>query len=176
MKTSAPSVRFLNETPLFKIPLPSCSSHAGLLSHLSLRRRRRAVPAGLVENGNSGPRRPGKWRSEHGRQRAEKRGSVSCHPSAQGRDVVSLPPVSSIICLLFKLCPLLVVPCWLNLCLPMLRKYFNANLTRNSIGRCCRCMKAVCFCVDLKEKAGAHSFLECELLMRQINNAIKDDR
>lgn len=66
VKTSAPSVRFLNETPLFKIPLPSCSSHAGLLSHLSLRRRRRAEPAGLVENGNSGPRRPGKWRSEHG--------------------------------------------------------------------------------------------------------------
>ncbi|XP_070774565.1 disco-interacting protein 2 homolog C isoform X1 [Enoplosus armatus] len=29
----------------------------GLLTHLSLRRRRRAVPAGMVENGNSGPRR-----------------------------------------------------------------------------------------------------------------------
>ncbi|XP_078029083.1 disco-interacting protein 2 homolog C isoform X8 [Epinephelus lanceolatus] len=29
----------------------------GLLTHLSLRRRRRALPAGMVENGNSGPRR-----------------------------------------------------------------------------------------------------------------------
>ncbi|XP_067331258.1 disco-interacting protein 2 homolog C isoform X2 [Channa argus] len=29
----------------------------GLLTHLSLRRRRRAVPADMVENGNSGPRR-----------------------------------------------------------------------------------------------------------------------
>lgn len=47
-------------TPLFKTPLPSCSSHAGLLTHLSLRRRR-AVPAGMVENGNSRPRRSGKF-------------------------------------------------------------------------------------------------------------------
>uniref|UniRef100_A0A668V7T6 DMAP1-binding domain-containing protein n=1 Tax=Oreochromis aureus TaxID=47969 RepID=A0A668V7T6_OREAU len=56
--------------PLLKTPLPSCSSHAGLLSHLSLRRRR-AVPAGMIENGNSGPRRSGKFQSEHGWWRAQ---------------------------------------------------------------------------------------------------------
>lgn len=38
------------------------------------------MPAGLVENGNSGPRRPGKWRSEHGRQRAEQRGQSPAIP------------------------------------------------------------------------------------------------
>uniref|UniRef100_A0A3Q4HTA1 Disco interacting C n=1 Tax=Neolamprologus brichardi TaxID=32507 RepID=A0A3Q4HTA1_NEOBR len=62
-----------------KLPLPSCSSHAGLLSHLSLRRRR-AVPAGMIENGNSGPRRSGKFQSEHGWWRAQNEGQSPAIP------------------------------------------------------------------------------------------------
>lgn len=65
--------------PLLKTPLPSCSSHAGLLSHLSLRRRR-AVPAGMIENGNSGPRRSGKFQSEHGWWRAQNEGQSPAIP------------------------------------------------------------------------------------------------
>lgn len=83
-------------TRLFKIPLPSCSSHAGLLSHLSLRRRRRAVPAGMVENGNSGPRRSGKlW---IGAWRAEGRGagSVPCHPLASRQGCCIFPSSFSV--------------------------------------------------------------------------------
>uniref|UniRef100_A0A3Q4N4K0 Disco interacting C n=1 Tax=Neolamprologus brichardi TaxID=32507 RepID=A0A3Q4N4K0_NEOBR len=65
------------------LPLPSCSSHAGLLSHLSLRRRR-AVPAGMIENGNSGPRRSGKFQSEHGWWRAQNEENHSAPPDVTG--------------------------------------------------------------------------------------------
>lgn len=71
--------RGLRLMPLLKTPLPSCSSHAGLLSHLSLRRRR-AVPAGMIENGNSGPRRSGKFQSEHGWWRAQNEGQSPAIP------------------------------------------------------------------------------------------------
>lgn len=79
-----------------KTPLLSCPSHAGLLAHLSLRRRRRAEPAAMLENGNSGPRRSGKLRSEHGWQRAEQQGRSPIHPFAQSGDAVSSTPPPSV--------------------------------------------------------------------------------
>lgn len=116
-----------------------CSSHAGLLAHLSLRRRRRrAAPPALVENGNSGSRCFGKWRLEWG-------GRGSHHPRLRTGMLNLYPHVVHRICLLLKLCPAVgLPPCWSSLCGDNTSMLTSPGV---ALGPRCRCMKAVCFLI-----------------------------
>lgn len=82
------------------------------------------MPAGLVENGNSGPRRPGKWRSEHGQQRAEKQGQSPAIPRLRAGMLYLSPSVVHHM-LAVQVVPLVGCPLLIKFVLTHVKKIFQ---------------------------------------------------